>query len=59
MANIGKTVEKRLGDYKGYQIWKIINNKGLSSQKVTYMLNDQDGNNVNCFSTLSALKKGV
>lgn len=59
MSDIGKTVEKRLSDYMGFQVWKIIDNKGLGSEKVTYMLNTQDGDNVDCFSTLSALKKGV
>ena len=59
MSNIGETIEKRLKDYKGYQVWKVTDNKGLSSEKITYMLNDQDGNNVNCFSSMTALRKWV
>ena len=54
---MGETIEKRLKDYKGYQVWKITDNKGLRSEEITYMLNDQDGNNVNCFTSLTALKK--
>lgn len=51
------TVEKRLKDYKGFQVWKIIDNKGMVNEEVVYMLNDYDGNNVNCFETLAELKK--
>lgn len=56
---MGKTeaIEKRLKDYKGCQVYKIIDNKGRSSEKTTYMLNDYDGNNMNCFSSLQELKK--
>ena len=59
MKNIGETVEKRLKDYKGYQVWKITDNKGLTSETITYMLNDHDGNNVICFSNLLELKKSI
>lgn len=54
---MGETIEKRLKDYKNYQIYKIIDNKGTRNEAVTYMLNDQDGENINCFSTLAELKK--
>lgn len=54
---MGETVEKRLKDYKGYQVWKITDNKGTHNETITYMLNDQDGDNVDCFNSLSALKK--
>lgn len=57
MKNIGETVEKRMKDYKGYEVWKVTDNKGLKSETTTYMLNDYDGNNLNCFSSLSVLKK--
>lgn len=51
------TIEKRLKDYKGYQVYKIIDNKGTRQEKITYMLNDQEENNINCFSSLAELKK--
>lgn len=56
---MGETIEKRLKDYKGYQVWKVIDNKGLHDETTTYMLNDQDGDNINCFSTLKELKEYV
>lgn len=54
------TIEKRLKDYQGYQgyqVYKIIDNKGTRQEKITYMLNDQEENNINCFSSLAELKK--
>lgn len=54
-----ETVEKRLKDYKGYQVYKIIDNKGTNKEEITYMLNDQDDNNIDCFKTLVSLKKYV
>lgn len=51
------TIEKRLKDYKGYQVYKVIDNKGCNNEEITYMLNDQEGNNINCFTSLAALKK--
>ena len=51
------TIEKRLKDCNGYQVWKIIDNKGLRDETATYMLNTQDGDNVNCFASLVELKK--
>lgn len=51
------TIEKRLKDYKGYQVYKIIDNKGTRQEKITYMLSDQEENNINCFSSLAELKK--
>ncbi len=50
------TIEKRLKDYKGYQVYKVID-KGCINEEITYMLNDQEGNNINCFTSLAALKK--
>ena len=38
-----ETIEKRLKDYKGYQVWKVTDNKGFHDEEITYMLNDQDG----------------
>lgn len=54
---MGETIEKRLKDYRGFQVWKVTDNKGLKSEKVTYLLNDNDDNNINCFSTLKELKQ--
>lgn len=56
---MGETIERRLKDYKGYQVWKVIDNKGLRNETTTYMLDDQDDNNINCFDTLAKLKKYV
>ena len=36
---MGETVEKRLKDYKGFEVWKITDNKGTRKEEVTYMLN--------------------
>lgn len=54
---MGETIEKRLKDYKGYQVYKITDNKGTHNETTTYMLNDQDGDNIDCFTSLAALKK--
>lgn len=56
---MGETVEKRLKDYKGYQVWKITDNKGCTNEETTYMLNNQEGDNINCFSTLAEFRKYV
>lgn len=56
---MGETIEKRLKDYKGYKVSKVIDNKGLRNETTTYMLDDQDDNNINCFDTLAKLKKYV
>lgn len=53
------TIEKRLKDYKGYQLWKVIDNKGLKNEKITYMINDHAGNNCNCKSTLPEAKEWI
>lgn len=54
-----ETIEKRLKDYKGFQVWKITDNKGMKNETITYMLNDSEENNINCFGTLAELKKYV
>lgn len=54
---MGETIEKRLKDYKGFEVWKITDNKGTRKEEVTYMLNDSEGNNINCFQTLKELKQ--
>lgn len=51
---MNELVEKRLKDYKGCQVWKVIDN-----EEVTYMANDHDDNNLNCFKSLKDLKKWV
>lgn len=56
---MGETVEKRLKDINGFQVWKITDNKGLRGEKTTYMLNDSEGNNIDCFPTLAELKKST
>ena len=54
---MGETIEKRLKDYKGYQVWKVTDNKGLHDEEITYMLNDQNDDNINRFTSLADLKK--
>lgn len=50
--------ERRLKDYKGYQVWKCTDDSG-KEKEVFYMLNTQDGDNVNVFRTLAELKAFV
>ena len=52
-----ETIEKRLKDYKGFEVWKVTDNKGTSKEYTTYMLNDIDGNNIDCFKNLKDLKQ--
>lgn len=54
-----ESIEKRLKDYKGFQIWKITDNKRLRNEKITYMINDQDENNCNCSTSLEGAKKWI
>ena len=54
---MSETIEKRLKDYKGFEVWKVTDNKGTRKEEVTYMLNDSEGNNINCFQTLKELKQ--
>ena len=56
---MGETIEKRLKDYRGFEVWKVTDNKGLRNEATTYMLNDSEGNNINCFKTLKDLKQYV
>lgn len=56
---MGEIVGKRLKDINGFQVWKVTDNKGLRNETTTYMLNDSEGNNINCFSTLAELKKAT
>lgn len=53
---MGKTVERRLKDYKGFQVWKVTENKGCHNEKTTYWANTHDGDNYNVFPTLARLK---
>lgn len=59
MPDDDRTFERRLKDFMGFQVWKATENKGLRSEEVIYMLCDQDGNVIDCFRTLPALKKGA
>lgn len=52
------TTEKRLTDYRGYQVIKVVDDYGVKKD-ITYMVNNQDGDNLNCFTNLTALKKWV
>lgn len=54
-----ETNEKKMKDYKGFSVWKVTDNKGMKNETITYMLNDSEENNINCFETLAELKKYV
>jgi hypothetical protein len=54
-----ETTERRLTDYRGFKVYKITDNKGIKNEVVTYMLNDNDDNNMNCYKTLKELKFDV
>lgn len=56
---MGETVERNLKDYRGYKVVKVTDNKGLSTEKTSYMLNDEDDDNINVFTTLKGLKHYV
>lgn len=45
------TEEKRLKDVNGYEIWKIIDNKGMRNQQITYAVQDEE-DMIDCFKTL-------
>ena len=53
---MGETVERRLKDINGLHVYKVTDNKGLKNEKVTYLLNTEDEDNINCFSSLKELK---
>lgn len=54
---MGETVERRLKDINGLHVYKIIDNKGLKNETITYILNDSDEDNINCFTSLKELKE--
>lgn len=43
---------RRLKDYRGYEVLKVIDNHGI-----LYLSIDTDGNILDCFRTLKELKK--
>ena len=51
--------EKRLNDYKGFQIVKVTDNKGLSNEEITYIAYDNDENMFDADSSLQLLKKKI
>lgn len=53
------TVEKRLKDYKGFQILKVTDNKGLRIKETTYIAYDSDENLFDAKNTLAELKKSI
>lgn len=56
---MGEIIERRLKDYKGFTVLKVVENKGTKKEKVTYWLNDNDDNTINVFKTLKELKHDV
>lgn len=53
-------IEKRLKDYKGYEIYKIYDKYNNGKIKnLVYMANTKEGDNVCCMSILSDLKKFI
>lgn len=51
--------EKRLNDYKGFQIVKVTDNKGLSNEEVTYIAYGSDDELFDADSSLPSLKKKI
>jgi len=45
--------ERRLKDYKGNQVWKCTDENG----EIFYMYNTQDGDLINVYTSLKALKE--
>ena len=54
---MGERVERRLKDINGLRVYKVIDNKGLKNEKVTYLLNTEYEDNINCFLSLKELKE--
>lgn len=54
---MGETVERRLKDINGLHVYKVTDNKGTKNEKITYLLNTEEEDNINCFSTLKELKE--
>lgn len=56
---MGEIIERRLKDYKGFTVLKVVENKGTNKEEITYWLNDNDDNTINVFKTLKELKLDV
>ncbi len=53
------TDEKRLNDYKGFQVIKVTDNKGLSNEEITYIAYGEDDELFDADNNLSFLKKKI
>ena len=55
-----ETIEKRLKDYKGFEIYKVYDKHNNGKiENLVYMANTKEGDNVNCMAKLSELKKYI
>ena len=54
-----ETIEKRLNDYKGFQIWKVTDNKGSKNEKITYIAYTNNEDLFDADDNLSTLKKKI
>ena len=43
---MGETIEKRLKDYKGFEVWKVTDNKGTSEGFLDELLIDYENGNI-------------
>ena len=60
MKNIEETVEKELKPYKGFNVTKIIDNKGTSKEEIWYVANDADNDRLfDVTRNLLELKKKI
>ena len=56
---IMETIEKRLKDYKGYELYKVYDKHNGKIKNLVYMANTKEGDNVNCMANLSELKRYI
>jgi hypothetical protein len=56
---IMETIEKKLSDYRGFTIYKITDNKGLSNKETTYEASTENDALFDCSKSLKDLKKSI
>jgi hypothetical protein len=54
-----ETIEKQLTDYKGFQVWKVTDNKGLRNEITTYNAYTQNDDLFDSKQSLAELKKSI
>lgn len=50
------TIEKKLKDVNGLEIWKIIDNKGMRNEQISYLVQNEDSI-INVFKSLKEAQK--